>query len=77
MTWLEMYQLIGERAEKVLSNETRFVITDKHRYIRVPESLVSNWREDTEPGAPERKLGRGGEYYVWRREEELPDLVIT
>jgi hypothetical protein len=73
MTYLETLLLIESRGEKHLSADTRFIITDKHRYIRGLDTPESAWQEDPEPGAPERRYGRGGEYWVWKREELLPD----
>jgi hypothetical protein len=73
MTYIEMLLLIQERAEKSLAADTRFIITDKHRYVRDIDGGESPWQQDKEPGAPERRQGRGGEYWVWKREEILPD----
>ncbi len=76
MTYIETLTLIQERKEKVLSQDTRFLITDQHRYVREIDTPESAWHEDTEPGKPEKKFGRGGEYWVWKRDELLPDPTV-
>lgn len=75
MTFVETILLIQQRGEKTLGSDTRFIITDKHRYMRGLDNPESAWKEDTEPGAPERAVGRGGEYYIWKR-QELDDKPI-
>jgi hypothetical protein len=70
MTYIETLLLIQERGETVLNQDVRALITNQHRYIREIDQAESCWREDNEPGAPERHFGRGGEYYIWKRTEE-------
>jgi hypothetical protein len=65
MTYIEMLLRIEERQERTLAHNVHSVITDKHRYLRVDGA----WVEDTEEGAPEKRVGRGGEFYVWVRPE--------
>jgi hypothetical protein len=72
MNYLETLLLIQEREEKYLASDTRSIITDKHRYVRGLDAPESAWREDTEPGKPEKRFGRGGEYWVWKR-DDAPD----
>jgi len=69
MTYLETLLLIDSRQEKVLAQESRFLITNAHRYIRQLDTAEDAWIEDTEPGAPEKKFGKGGEFWAWRRQE--------
>lgn len=70
MTFLEVILLIQQRGEKTLTHESRFLITETRRYIRDFDGGESPWREDLEPGKPEKMYGRGGEYYVWKRDED-------
>ena len=76
MTYLEMTELIIQRGEKVLANDVRSMITDQHRYLRTLDGGESPWQQDMEPGAPERKYGKSGEYFIWKRQEELPDPPV-
>ena len=72
MNFLEVLILIQGRGEKILAQDVNPLITDKHRYLRAQET-ASPWKQDLEPGAPEKRWGKGGEYWVWKRKEELPD----
>lgn len=72
MTFLELLLLIEERGEKVLGAELNAMFTQQHRYLRELDTSDSSWKEDTEPGRPEKRWGRGGEYYIWKR-DEAPD----
>ena len=71
MTYLELILLIQERQEKVLTDETYSLVTDKRHYIRQIDVPENEWKEDPEPGAPEKHFGRSGEFYIWKRSEEL------
>lgn len=66
MNYLQLLLLIEQNKEKHLASDSRSIITDKHRYIK--EVSSGSWYEDKEPGMPERRHGRGGEYYVWLRD---------
>ena len=72
MTYLETLLLIDSRKEITLTQETRFIITNIHRYVRQLDTAEDAWMEDAQPGAPEKKFGRGGMYWAWKR-QELPD----
>jgi hypothetical protein len=72
MTFIETLLHIQSQGDNVLANDLNSIITKHHRYIRV-RGDVSNWVEDTLPGAPLKQYGRGGEYYVWQRKEEADD----
>jgi hypothetical protein len=72
MTYLEVLLLTQERGEHILAQGLRDVITDAHRYLRQLDDAESAWKEDTEPGAPEKKWGKSGPYYIWKREELPP-----
>lgn len=69
MTYIETLLLIQQRGEKTLTQDTRAIITDKHRYLRQFDDPENAWKEDTEVGTPERHYGRSGEYYIWKRTE--------
>jgi hypothetical protein len=71
MNYCEALLLIQERGEKFLGQDSRCMITDKHRYLR--DNGV--WTEDTEPGTPERRFSRGGENWVWNRTEVNPPTI--
>jgi hypothetical protein len=71
MTYLETLLLIENRGEITLGQDVRFIITNKHRYIRQIDTPENTWLEDTEPGKPEQHYGKEGMYYVWKR-DELP-----
>lgn len=69
MTYVEVLLLIQKREETVLTQETQYIISNKHRYLRSVDVL--DWQEDAEPGVPELHFGRGGSYYIWKRDETL------
>lgn len=73
MTYMEILMLVQERGEHILGQDTRSLFTDKHRYLRDLDTPETAWREDPEKGAPEKRYGRSGSHYVWKREELLPD----
>lgn len=72
MTYVEILLFIQGQGDNVLAQGINDIITKHRRYLRVPGE-VSSWKEDTEPGAPEEKFGRGGKYYIWKREELPPE----
>jgi hypothetical protein len=72
MTYIEVLLLTQERGERILAQGLRDVITDAHRYLRGLDEPADAWKEDTEPGAPEKRWGKSGEYFVWKREELPP-----
>jgi hypothetical protein len=75
MTYIEMLLLIEEKQEHTLAHNVSSLITEKRRYLRADDAT---WAEDAEPGAPERRVGRGGEYFVWVRPElPLPEGLLS
>lgn len=77
MNYVDVLLLIESRGEKTLAQDTRAVITNVHRYTRGLDTDEGAWMEDMEPGAPEKKMGRGGAYYVWKREEAADDKPLV
>lgn len=73
MTYIELLLFVQERGEKILGQDIRSLITDKHRYIRDLEQ--ESWFEDKEPGSPEKHTTRSGEIWVWKRQELPPEEV--
>jgi hypothetical protein len=73
MTFLEVLLLTQTNGETILNQDTRFIITNKHRYLRGLNEPEDAWKEDVEPGAPEQTWGRGGSFYIWKR-QELPPI---
>lgn len=73
MNYLETLLLIESRHETILAQDIHSLVTNQHRYLRGFDTPESAWQEDQEPGAPEKRHGRGGEYWVWKRQELLPD----
>ena len=69
MTYVEVLLLIQSRGETTLTQETRFLITDQHRYLRLLDDSENTWHQDMEAGAPERHYGRGGETWGWKKTE--------
>lgn len=76
MTYLETILLIEERNERTLNQDVRFIITDKHRYIRRLDDGECTWHEDQEPGTPKEMYGKSGKYYIWVK-KELDDKAIV
>lgn len=64
MTYLDVLMLAQERGEHFLNQDSDSLITNKHRYFRQEDN--GEWMEDKEPGAPEARWGRGGQYYAWK-----------
>lgn len=76
MRYVDILLLIEQRGETTLAQEARAIITDAHRYLRELDAAEDAWIEDTEPGKPEQRYGRGGSYYAWKREEASDDVPI-
>ena len=66
MTYLDTLLLIEERAENILAQDSRTLITNTRRYLRTD----GNWAEDLLPGTVEKRYTKGGEQYYWKRTEE-------
>jgi hypothetical protein len=76
MTYLDILLLIEERKERALAQEPRFIITDKHRYIRQLDDPESAWQQDMEPGAPKEMYGKSGKYFIWEKTELPPEIEV-
>jgi hypothetical protein len=75
LTYIEMLLLIEEKKERTLAHNVNSLITEKRRYLRADDA---SWAEDAIAGAPERRVGRGGEFYVWvRAEEPMPEGLLS
>jgi hypothetical protein len=75
MTYIEMLLMVEQSGEATLAQDVRFLITEKHRYIRQLDAPEGCWMQDTEPGAPEKRYTRSGLEWIWKR-EELPETPL-
>ena len=75
MTYIEMLLMVEQSGEATLAQDVRFLITEKHRYIRQLDTPEDAWTQDTEPGAPVEKYTRSGLEWIWKR-QELPETPL-